>query len=192
MADIPTNSTRGGRRKGAGRKPAPARAGITVRVDTATAADGARRRLDRPELTLDEAAAWLRERHGSHLDAGIVKAWRCLLQPVNDDLAEGEDGEDPFVGYVGIEDARGQRWILTRARLHAWAKAGKTGAPLRVPFGLTEDRHVRQLAASGGRELLSKDDRRAPIEELRRKLIADVADAWTEAREAARERREHD
>jgi len=38
MADIPTNSTRGGRRKGAGRKPAPARAGITVRVGTATAA----------------------------------------------------------------------------------------------------------------------------------------------------------
>ncbi len=30
--------SRGGKRKGAGRKPAPARAGITVRVDTATAA----------------------------------------------------------------------------------------------------------------------------------------------------------
>jgi len=29
---------RGGKRHGAGRKPAPARAGITVRVDTATAA----------------------------------------------------------------------------------------------------------------------------------------------------------
>lgn len=29
---------RGGKRKGAGRKPAPARAAITVRVDTATAA----------------------------------------------------------------------------------------------------------------------------------------------------------
>ena len=30
--------TRGGKRQGAGRKPAPARAAITVRVDTATAA----------------------------------------------------------------------------------------------------------------------------------------------------------
>jgi hypothetical protein len=30
--------TRGGKRQGAGRKPAPARVGITVRVDTATAA----------------------------------------------------------------------------------------------------------------------------------------------------------
>jgi len=30
--------SQGGKRQGAGRKPAPARAGITVRVDTATAA----------------------------------------------------------------------------------------------------------------------------------------------------------
>jgi len=30
--------SRGGKRQGAGRKPAPPRAGITVRVDTATAA----------------------------------------------------------------------------------------------------------------------------------------------------------
>ena len=34
--------SRGGKRKGSGRKPGPARAGITVRVDTETAARFAR------------------------------------------------------------------------------------------------------------------------------------------------------